>query len=370
MLAPEVLEAAALRGDALADEAVAALAPALVPGADPWTVALRSEHVAARRLVADVSRPPADPALVERACRWALRYAPAIGIALATRSLLMLYAVPEIARSLVRTGRLAANPERRTLETARFLYEVGRPECFAPGGRAVEAIGRVRLLHAVTRARLAPRWEGPGPPIDQRSSLFTLCVFGGGLRQGMARLGVEIPEGEARDQLGMWRHLGARLGVEPALIPAEPDEEIACITMLQAEICRPSPEGRALARALLGGIAGRPPYLLPEGALVAMAHFMLGEELACILDLPPQPRWARIPPRLLPPLTRLDRAGRAVPPLRGLAERFGRVFSGGILRWRLRGPADYEVLPPAGADHSAVNDTVAVTGGSSASPSL
>lgn len=334
------------QGDPLADEAVAALGARLAPGADPWAVARHSAEPAARRLVAAVSAPAEDPAQVDRACRWALRYAPAIGIVLAMRSLLTLYASPEIAVALARTGRLAANPERRTLETARFLFEVSRPERFGPGGEATAAIGRVRLLHAVARRRLAAGWPWPGLPIDQRSSLFTVCVFSAGLREGMARLGVQLTRAEAVDQLGMWRFLGARLGVDPALIPATPEDEVACFAALQADLCRPSPEGRALAAALLRGIAMRPPYLLPEGALVALARDLLGEKLADILDLPPQPRWARFPPRALPPLVLLDRVGRATPPLLVLAERFGRAFSGGILRWRLKGPADFEALPP------------------------
>ena len=71
----------------------------------------------------------------------------------------------------------------------------------------------------MARRRLAAGWPWPGLPIDQRSSLFTVCVFSAGLREGMARLGVQLTRTEAVDQLGMWRFLGARLGVDPALMP-------------------------------------------------------------------------------------------------------------------------------------------------------
>ena len=43
----------------------------------------------------------------------------------------------------------------------------------------------------------------------------------------------------------------------------------------------------------------------------------------------------------------LDQAGRRSPALLSFAERFGRRYAGGMLRWRLSGDADYESLPEA-----------------------
>lgn len=341
----DALRAAGERADPVADAAVLGIADQLKAGVDPLALArAHATRPAVARLLHEARLPPADPAVVARACRWNLRYAPAIGVILATRSLLMLYAMPEIAEVLAATGQLTRSPERRTLETARFLRVISQPESFLPGGPAADAILRVRLLHAIVRHRLRPTWTLPGPPIDQRAMLFTFCVFSAGVRSGMVSLGVHVPPDEAQDHLDLWRHAGRLMGVDEALLPPTPAAEDACFTMLQEQFCAPSPRGRALARALLRGLAWAPPYNLPEGALVALSRAMLGPRLSEILDLPPVPFWARIQSTTLPPLRALDRAGRALPPLLLLAEAFGRGFSEAVLRWRLRGPASYESL--------------------------
>lgn len=343
----EQLHAAGLRADPVADAAVAALRDQLQPGVDLLERArTQAGRAPVARLLHEARQPPEDPAVIARACRWCLRYAPAIGIILALRSLMTLYAVPEIALALSRTGALTRTPERRTLETARFLRVISRPESFLPGGPAADTILRVRLLHAVLRARLAEAWPGAGPPIDQRSLVFTQLVFSAGVREGMAALGVHVPPSEAQDHVDLWRHVGARLGIEPDLLARTPAAENACFQALQERCCAPSPEGAALARALLRGLSWRPPYNLPEGALVALSRAMLGPRLSEILDLPPVPFWARIQSTTLTPLRLLDRAGRALPPLLVLAEGFGRGFSAMVLEWRLRGPSGYEALGP------------------------
>lgn len=346
-LSLEQLEGASRRADPLADAAIEALGSSLEPGVDPLVVVeARRDLPAVARLLRDTRLPPEDPAVVARACRWALRYAPFIGLILATRSLPMLYAMPEIAAALTRTGALVSQAERRTLETARFLRVLAEPESFLPGGPAADAILRVRLLHAVVRARLRPTWRLPGPPIDQRSLLFTHLVFSAGLRQGMGTLGLHVPPDEAQDRVEMWRHIGARLGVEPGLIPRTPAEELATLRLLLEHACRPTAEGRALSRALIAGISWVPPYNLPEGALLALTRMMLGEPVSTLLDLPKPPFWARLPPPNLGPLRTLDQAARTAPPLRWLAESMGRAFSSAVLRSRLRGASRYEALPP------------------------
>ena len=348
------LHAAGARADPVADAAVDALADWLQPGVDPLAVMkAQAGHPAVARLLHEARRPPEDPAVIARACRWNLRYAPAIGVILATRSLLMLYAMPEIAEVLAATGRLTRTPERRTLETARFLRVISQPESFLPDGPAPDAILRVRLLHGIVRHRLRSGWTLPGPPLDQRGMLFTLSVFSAGVRTGMVLLGVHVPPDEAQDHVDLWRHTGRLIGVDEALLPTTPAAEEACFTMLQRSFCAPSPKGRALARALLRGLAWNPPYNLPEGALVALSRAMVGPEISEILDLPPAPFWARIQSTTLPPLRALDRAGRALPPLLLLAEAFGRSFSEAVLRWRLEGPASYEQLDGVGAGPAA-----------------
>lgn len=341
------LEAASLRADPVADAAIEALAPHLKPGSDPLAVAREHERLPeVRRLLRLMDQPPQDPAVIARACRWCLRYAPAIGVILATRSLPMLYAMPQIALVLSLTGALTRDAERRTLETARFLRVVARPESFLPGGPAPEAILRVRLLHGVVRARLRPRWTLPTPPVDQRAMLFTHLVFSVGVRQGMVALGVHVPADEAQDHVDLWRHVGALMGVEPELIPRTPADEEATLALLMERCCAPSPQGHALAMALIDGVAWTPPYYLPRGALLALSRAMLGDGVATLLNLPPTPLWGRVQSTSLPPLRALDQAGRALPPLLWLAEGFGRAFSAGLLAWRLRGASGYESLPP------------------------
>lgn len=329
------LEAASLRADPVADAAIAAMARAGPLTGDLLAAArVRAEDADVARLLAEGERIPADPDAIERANRVMSAYAPQIGMVLAVRCLLLLYASPPVARVLVGTGRLVQGPERRVLETGRFLELMVHPGALGPGGAAHDAVLRVRLQHAYARRALAPTWEGPGPPVDQRSMLFTLTVFSVALRRGLVAMGAGLTRREQADHLALWRHVGLVIGIEQELIPATLEEEEALFEGLLSE-CLPGPEGRALASALIEGLARRPPYWVPPAALYALSRRLIGDALADGLGLPRHARWQVAWGVAAKALRALDRGLRATDLGFSLASRAGRAYAAGILAWRL-----------------------------------
>jgi len=84
------------------------------------------------------------------------------------------------------TGRLMEDRDRyerlarRIAETAFFLMEVmSKDGLVAPNGRGLQAIRRVRLIHAAVRKFIPPnRWDDAwGKPLNQEDLTVTLMTF-------------------------------------------------------------------------------------------------------------------------------------------------------------------------------------------------
>jgi hypothetical protein len=109
---------------------------------------------------------------------------------------------------------------------------------------------------------------------------------------GLARLGVELPDQDREAYLHVWQIVGRLMGVREELIPANVDEARELTRAIHRRQIAPSSEGRALTAALLSGYRA----LLPEplrGAPASFIHLFLGRDpfdgrdVAAMLGVPP-----------------------------------------------------------------------------------
>lgn len=293
---PALLEGARGRADPLADAAVAAMAESGQPLRDPAqaTRALaEAGDPACRALLEQLLDTPSwvVPELLLPGGAMALRHIVPSSFALLAGSLLESYAAPSVARVLTRTGRLHGDTYKRLMETVQFVSDVGVHRGPRPGTPAFEQTLAVRLMHAWARRRCRAGWdtEAWGAPIHQADSALLVTLFSHVFRRGVEAMGVRLSAEEHEGICHCWRYTGHLLGVEEALLATSPEEEEALYLTLSERAYAPDEDSRALTRAVLRDMSGRPPFLLPEAALRAVARRVLGAPLADALDIAPAP---------------------------------------------------------------------------------
>jgi len=199
-------------------------------------------------------------------------------VVLGCSSLPHCYSHPEIASTLVVSGRLASQVKQRLGETADFLRAVMQPEALRDG-QALPWIRKVRLMHAIMRLLtlqdasehrkrrglslagflLKREWHRRDQqPLDQLELCYVLLTFSLVVLEGWSSLGVHIPDEIGDDYLFTWRVVGHVLGVEDELLARQQTlgdarQLFAAIKALQADMSSPGAEmdGRLLAATLL-----------------------------------------------------------------------------------------------------------------------
>jgi len=293
------LDAARLRGDAPADAVIAQL------GNDVWTVTALMRGVrrndqplpealppVARAYFCQHGLPPAwlDRTRVLRAQRWAQDHLLHLTAALFCASLPVAYAAARGARVLAATGRMDADLDRRVNETARFVLDVLAPGSLEPDGAAIRAVQKVRLVHAAVRRSLAARAPATDElPINQEDLLGTLMSFSVIVIGAVRRLGVSVDPSEAEDFHHLWRGVGAMLGIEEQLLPADLAQAATLATEIGERQFQPSPHGRALMAALLLRIEAHVPAL--PGAPGLLVRHLVGDRVADLLGVPADHRF-------------------------------------------------------------------------------
>jgi hypothetical protein len=266
MLTDATLDAARLRGDALADatvtaifddgrtDAVATLLSALMrddqsPGALPPIVL---EYL--DRTAATIARSEESIAAGEQL--FAV-HGPEIMVLLCCYSLPSSYAARKGVQVLHRTAYLAKRPNRRLFETAQFIVDVMSPGGLGPKGRGLRTAQKVRLMHAAIRhliqADAAAPWDTAalGVPINQEDLLGTLMTFSWIILDGLARLGIRLTPLEQQAYLDTWLVVGGLMGIEPELLPGSVEEARALTALIERRQVAESPEGREMMAALL-----------------------------------------------------------------------------------------------------------------------
>jgi len=207
------------------------------------------------------------------------------------------YAAKKGVQVLFRTGRLTAQPVRRVFETTQMVVDVMSPGGLAPTGDGVRSAQKVRLMHAAVRHLLTHDANHPwdpalGTPINQEDLAGTLMSFSYLVLDGLSRLGVTLSDADRDAYFQAWMVIGRIMGVHEDLIPANLDEAMSLTKLIHQRQIAPSPQGVALAAALVEGYRGLMPELL-KGTPVSLIHFFLdrdpftGENIAAMLGLPP-----------------------------------------------------------------------------------
>ncbi|MEM6992477.1 MAG: oxygenase MpaB family protein [Myxococcota bacterium] len=287
------------KGDRIADAAVQALLRE-APGADAPS---RGDLLAAvealgaagdpacRAFVVTVSVHPrwVDADLLARGQRVALSLAIPTGIVLLLGGLTEVYGVTPIARVLGKTKRLESSTWRRMLETGRFIRDIHRPGGLAPGGEGARAIARIRLIHAMVRARL----EGSRDVVTQQQMAFTLYAHSHVVRTGLSSLGFGLDEDEAQAHQHLWRVVGHMMGVDRRVLPSSPAAEAALYRRLYPAVVDGScEESQRLVACSIETVRQR--ARLPRGLVHAIVHRLAGRPLAARLGVPSGGRWARV----------------------------------------------------------------------------
>lgn len=295
------LHASLRRGDPLADAAVRALrtrdqsAPRGPNAPSAWSRVqdlARSDPDCAR-LVQSVQQRPTwvDEAMLQRGGTLFSRHALEVTSAFTLGSLVQTYMVPGIADLLGSTGLLMHQVQARLAGTGKFVLDVVTPGAFADhgphSGLGLEAVMRVRLLHARVRAG-ASRARPPGAPvpINEAESLFTLWVHSTSILRGLARMGVGVDPAEAEAYQHLWRYVGYLMGLPAAALPGSVAAEGRSFDRLYRELVAPNDAGRALTHALLKAARFEPPLFLPESTLAQITRRLVGDEMADALQLP------------------------------------------------------------------------------------
>ena len=188
-----VLDAARLRGDALADATVSAVFATGQTAAvsNLMGTLMRNDQAAPAALPAVVrdylaqtsSIAAHHPETVARGQRVFAELGPEILMLLCCYSLPSSYAARRGVQVLHQTAYLAKRPNRRLFETAQMIVDVLSPGGLDPGGHGVCTAQKVRLMHAAIRHLILTNpqaaWDRQelGTPINQEDLLGTLMTF-------------------------------------------------------------------------------------------------------------------------------------------------------------------------------------------------
>lgn len=222
--------------------------------------------------------------LMEPGRRTYVRYAPLQGLVLMCSSLVEGYAHNKPSQVLVRTGRLQKDVSRRIYETGQMLHNIQGPEGLRPGGIGHRTLMEVRLLHAAVRHFLKDpaRWDVAtlDLPINQEDMAGTVLEFDFMVVRGMKRLGLRVTREEHESMHYFWRYAGYLLGVKEELLSTTLEEQEVLALQLTTHLYDPTPDGEALAKALLRDMANQPPFNVPENVLLAFSRYLVGDQLA------------------------------------------------------------------------------------------
>jgi hypothetical protein len=294
------LDAARLRGDAPADELVAAL------GTAAWGISALMRSVrredqplpqglpaSARQFFLTEGLAPAwlDQARVLRAQRWAQDHLLHVTTALFCASLPTAYAAARGARVLAATGKLATDLDGRINETARFVLDILQPGALQPWGNGVRAIQKVRLIHASVRRSLPARTSLTDEvAINQEDLLGTMLNFSVIVVSAVQRLGIDVTPAVAEDFFHLWRAVGVMLGIERDLVPADFPQAACLAHQIGQRQFGASAHGQALMAALLARLEAHLPAQLMHSLPRRLVRHLVGDRLADLLAVPDQPR--------------------------------------------------------------------------------
>ena len=211
------------------------------------------------------------------------------------------YAAGKGVQVLYRTAYLARRPMRRVLETTQMVIDVMSQGGLSPHGRGVRAAQKVRLMHAAVRHLIThdpgASWDTAtlGVPINQEDLAGTLMTFAYIVLAGLERLNLTVSEEDREAYFDCWMVIGRIMGVREDMLPSSVEEGRALAYQIFKDQGQSTPQGRELAKDLIGGYQTLLPSFL-DGMPASMMHFFLekesltGRNIAAMLGVP-EPDW-------------------------------------------------------------------------------
>jgi len=287
--------------DELADAATAGMGPGSPQGLyEEVLQRAAGGHVGARAFVEATRHLPdwCDEASLERGRSIVVELGLEMALVLTAGGLIEGYASPTLSTPLLWTGRLRTDAARRLYETGQMVHNARAPGGLAPDGLGRRTVLQVRVLHSTVRRALESRgYVGPdgGRAIHQLDMAHTATTFSHKGPEKLPQLGIELTPTERFDVHHFFRVVNHLHGVDLALLPETPAETAEFTDFLDAwRFDLDFEEGAALARAALRGLAGEPPFFLPEIAISTLACRCMSEEQAARWGLAQDPWWARV----------------------------------------------------------------------------
>ncbi|TDD29188.1 DUF2236 domain-containing protein [Nonomuraea terrae] len=349
------MDALRLKGDDLADATVAALfAEGQVGRFNTlmrWFTTSGQELPdglpdTARDYLKATANPPdwVDWAMMEQARQFFIDNDVHISTALSFAAMPACYVVPHVARLLSATHTLAY-PSRRMAETGQFTVYLMQPDAFEAGGRFLPAAQKVRLLHASIRRHLRETGGWPEPvAICQEDMLGGLMMFSIQVLDALHRLGVRMTPQGAEAYYYAWKVVGAILGCDPAVIPADLGAAREFSDRYMMRHMGPSPEGVHLTGQLIDMYEQVVPGTLLDPVVPALIRFLIGDTAADWLRVP-RSGWdttVKLVPALLGVIEGLEDRG---PWAAQLSDRLGRLVTQLELTSLTRGRVMHYAIP-------------------------
>lgn len=303
---------------------------------------------------------PLDQSKVRRGERLFGALGPEMLLALGFYSLPAAYAARKGVQVLYRTGYLLNRPVRRVFETTQMVVDVMAHDGLAPDGKGVRTAQKVRLLHAAIRHLLTHDPKNPwdptlGVPLNQEDLAGTLSVFGYVVLDGLSRLGIAVADEDREAYVHVWSAVGRILGLREELIPASFAESKQLAEVVYKRQIAPSPEGAAMANALVDGLQTIMPHAL-HGLPASLVHFFLDDDpfthqnIAAMLQVPPAD-WTETVARVVGAVGNLlERISSDLDPAARLIRHASRALVAGMLRVERGGRRSPFSIPPDLAD--------------------
>lgn len=179
--------------------------------------------------------------ILKKGCLFYSTHAFEATITLAVRSLLKQYAASNAIQVLVSTNLLPQYPHRRVLSTMDFVLDVMALNAFEPDGSGILAIQKLRLVHALIRARIKDESEHPehtsdelktdtwpankwnaaewGLPINQQDMIFAIHTFSVEVLDGIIEAGDKVTADDINNYYVTWHYIATALGLRAELNP-------------------------------------------------------------------------------------------------------------------------------------------------------
>lgn len=218
---------------------------------------------------------------------------PVIVTLLFCASLPSAYAAHKGAQVLYLTQRMTGHVHRRIFETAQFILDVMAPGGLLASGRGIRSAQKVRLMHSAIRHFIQydnpwqEKWdEAWGTPINQEDLAGTLMTFSLQILIGMERFRIVVAPADREAYLHAWKVVGAVMGVDERLLPADIDEARELAQTIFARQKGPSEAGSELAKALLDFMDAQLPGRFLDGFPATLMRQSIEADVADLLQVP------------------------------------------------------------------------------------